>query len=221
MQPAADNGNRTRPVWSHVALRRLFPLIGSLAFLLLYVAAAFRYPGGNYLDKNEPGFSWSQNYWCNLLAGKAINGQPNAAQPFAFTAMAVAGLTLVNFWYSFSGLGIFDSGEQRVMRASGLLAMGIGLFIFTPFHDAVINGAGLFGLIALGGTLVGLRRLRWTGLFYAGWLVLALIGLNNLLYYGNDPLHWLALVQKITFVVFLAWISSINLRWCRNAASSP
>lgn len=36
------------------------------AFLLFYVVATFFYPGGSQLDKTASGFSWTQNYWCNL-----------------------------------------------------------------------------------------------------------------------------------------------------------
>jgi len=40
---------------------------------------------------------------------------------------------------------------------SGLTAMTIGLFLFTSLHDITINVATLLGLVALGGTFIGLE----------------------------------------------------------------
>jgi hypothetical protein len=65
----------------------LSPLFGTLIYLLLYIVATFFYPGGSQVDKNSFGFSWAQNYWCNLLNENAINGQHNSARPIAIAAM--------------------------------------------------------------------------------------------------------------------------------------
>jgi hypothetical protein len=81
---------------------QLMPLFGSILFSLLYFIATLYYPGGNYLDKGSHGFSWTQNYWCNLLGENAINGHQNLARPIAFTAMAVLSLTLSFLFSAFS-----------------------------------------------------------------------------------------------------------------------
>ncbi|MCW3075180.1 MAG: hypothetical protein JWP69_2249 [Flaviaesturariibacter sp.] len=196
---------------------QLLPLLGCGLFMVLYFIATQYYPGGNYLNKSSGGFSWSQNYWCNLLSDTAINGRHNAAQPIAFAAMGVLSLTLVIFWFTFPVRADLRRGTRRLIQASGFLAMTIGAFLFTGLHDTIINVAGGFGLIALAGTLIGLKKLGWTRLLYMGLLVLVLIGLNNLLYYGNNLMYYLPVVQKITFLYFLLWICLINLRWIRVA----
>ena len=189
------------------------PLIGSILFSLLYFIATLCYPGGNYLNKSTKGFSWTQNYWCNLLNEKAINGQHNTARPIAFAAMLILGLTLITFWYMFPKLANFKSKERYFIQVCGFLAISISIFIFTSLHDTIINVAGVFGLIAIAGTLIGLRKLGWTGLFYMGLFVVILIGVNNLLYYQKNLMYYLPVVQKITFVYFLLWICFINVRW--------
>jgi hypothetical protein len=192
--------------------------MGSVLFSFLYFIATLYYPGGTYLDKTSSGFSWTQNYWCNLLDENAINGELNQARPFAFAAMGVLNLTLISFWYSFPKVAGFKRNEQYAVQLSGFLSMLISYFVFTTHHDAVINVAGFFGLIALAGTLIGLRKLKWNTLFYCGLFAAALIALNNLLYYRTTLMYYLPAVQKLTFLYFVLWISLINLRWYRKPA---
>lgn len=192
---------------------QLIPVFGCSLFLLLYLLASVCYPGGNYLNKRSKGFSWTQNYWCNLLSEHAINGERNLARPIAFTAMAVLCLTLSFFWYQFPQWAGFKTRQRLVMQVSGFVSMAISIFIFTDYHDTIINLAGLFGLIAIAGTLLGLQKLGWTKLYYMGIFAVFLIGINNLLYYRKDPMHYLAVVQKITFFYFLFWICLIDALW--------
>jgi hypothetical protein len=192
---------------------QLLPLLGSVVFVLLYFIASLYYPGGTYLNKSFVGFSWTQNFWCNLLNETAINGEPNPARPIALTGMVVLCFTLMAFWYLFPLQAGFAKRERYTIQASGFIAMIIGSFIFTRLHDNVINAAGLFGLIALTGTLQGLKKLGWRKLFYMGLFVVVLIALNNLLYYKKSLMYYLPVVQKITFLYFLLWICFINIRW--------
>jgi hypothetical protein len=197
----------------------LAPAAGSVLFGLLYGWAALRYPGGAPNDPTTPGFSWTRNYWCNLLNETALNGQPNPARPVALGAMLVLGLTLILFWYEFPRRAGLPPTGRRLVQTSGALAMVLGLFIFTPLHDALINLASLFGLVAVVGTLAGLRRLRWGGWFGLGLFNLVLVGLNNLLYYGEGLLPYLPVVQKFTFLAFLLWIGGISLTLFRRTTA--
>jgi hypothetical protein len=198
---------------------RLLPLWGSLLFLFLYFIATLYYPGGTYQDKNAAGFSWTQNYWCNLLNEKAINGQENIARPIAFVAMGVLCSTLIIFWYFFPIIAGFKAKWKYMIQMSGFMSMLISIFIFTNLHDIIINVAGLFGLIALTGTLIGLRKLRWHVLFYIGLLLIILIGLNNFMYHLNSMMYYLPVVQKITFLIFILWICLITIRWNSKLAT--
>ena len=79
----------------------LVPIFGTMLFVVLYIVATFLYPGGSQVDKNAVGFSWTNNYWCNLLNENAINGQLNPAKPVALTAMFLLCFTLAYFWFLF------------------------------------------------------------------------------------------------------------------------
>lgn len=141
------------------------PLFGCLLFGALYVTAAFYYPGGSPFNKELKGFSWTQNYWCNLLGKEALNGQINPARPVALAATVLLCTSLICFWFVFPLQVGFNKRSTRTMQLSGLLAMTTGLFLFTSLHDVVINVATAFGLVSLAGTFVGLKKLRWNRLF--------------------------------------------------------
>lgn len=86
-----------------------------------------------------------------------------------------------------------------------------GIFLFTDFHDIIINIASLCGLVATTGTFAGLRKLKWRNLFRMGTFNLALVAVNNILYYNDGLRLYLPVVQKITFLFFLLWICLIDI----------
>jgi hypothetical protein len=205
-----------RPV---AAALLLAPVAGVFLFVVLYVLAALHYPGGSGVDPAAAGFSWVNNYWCNLLNSVAINGQPNGGQAYAYAAMAILTLSLVHFWWVFARFAPFRHWERKAIQWAALSSMVVVLFIATGAHDTVINVSGAFGLVALAGTFKGLHRLGWKGLFYAGLFNFVLIVLNNVLYHGSFY-SLLPVVQKITFVTILIWVTGICLTMNRSKAGS-
>jgi hypothetical protein len=191
----------------------LIPTLGTILFVIFYVVATFYYPGGSQFDQNSSGFSWTNNYWCNLLNDKAINGQVNSAQPIALTAMFILSMTLTFFWLQFPKFTTLRKDYKLTIQICGLLAMAVSLLLFTKInHDLITNLASLFGLIATTGTLVGLFKNSWTKLFYFGLLNILLVIGNNLLYYNKELISYLPLVQKITFATFLIWVCCVDIR---------
>ncbi len=205
--------NKSRSFWI------LTPLFGTLVFVCLYIIATFYYPGGSQTDKNAKGFSWTQNYWCNLFNENALNGQYNPARPIAITAMFVLCLTFAIFCFIFPRQTGLPEKSRIAIQISGILSMTTGMFLFTNLHDIIINVASLFGLVALGGIFTALRKLKWRKLFWLGIFNLALVALNNILYYGAGLKLYLPVVQKITFLFFLLWIGLIDIQLYRNEKS--
>lgn len=190
----------------------LIPILGTGIFLLLYIIATLLYPGGSQVDKNSIGFSWINNYWCNLLNKNAINGQYNPAKPVALTGMFILCLTLTFFWFIFSKLVNVGKFLKLVIPISGALAMIVAFFLFTGInHDIITNLASSFGAIATVGTFIGLYKNNWRRLFYFGLFNILMVALNNYVYYNKDLIVYLPLVQKITFAAFLLWICCIDV----------
>jgi hypothetical protein len=190
----------------------LTPLYGSALFIILYVIAACLYPGGSQINKYSHGFSWAHNYWCTLLHDTAINGEPNPAKPVALTAMFLLGITLSVFWYLFPKYADLNRNIKRTIQVSGIIAMAISMLLFTCLHDIAINVGGFFGLITIFGTLLGLYKNKWNILLRFGILNLLFFALNNYIYWSGCYMICLPIVQKISFLSFLIWISCITVR---------
>jgi hypothetical protein len=189
----------------------LAPIIGILLFTLCYLVAALLYPGGSQANKTSIGFSWINNYWCNLLNDTAMNGQPNPARPVAIAGMFFLCITLSIFWFLFpiqTGIGKF---ARLTIQIAGIFSMTIDLFLFTKWHDEITNLASLFGLVATVSSFVVLYKINWYGLFAFGIINLLLVALNNYVYYTKGLIIYLPVIQKITFAAFLVWVCCINV----------
>ncbi len=195
----------------------LIPLFGILVYTFLYFFATMFYPGGSQFDKNSIGFSWTQNYWCNLLDEKAINGQSNPAKPIAITAMLFLCTALIIFWYIFPRHVNISKSLRLIIQVSGFMSMAIGMFLFTGLHDIIVNLATLAGIIAVTGTIISLRKNNWNWLFWMGIFNFFLVVVNNIFYYGDGLLFYLPVIQKFTFLFFLLWISLININLYKQA----
>lgn len=189
----------------------LLPAAGSVIFIVMYVVATFYYPGGSQADKAARGFSWLHNYWCNLLNEKGINGEPNPSRLVAVPAMGVLCVTMASFSYLFPLAVPFGKRWRVVIQVAGIASMVAAFFLFTDLHDAVIDVASLLGLVGAVGTMAGLQKLKWRWLFGLGVLNFAWVAANNVLYYNRPLIAALPVVQKITFLSFLLWISLISI----------
>lgn len=199
----------------------LTPIFGTIIFVVLYIVATLFYPGGSQIDENSIGFSWTNNYWCNLLNDSAINGQHNPAKPIAMIGMFVLCLTLVFYWFLFPRHINMGKVAKLAIQISGTLSMIFAFFLFTSInHDLLTNLASIFGLIAIVGTFIGLYKTKWYALFAFGLLNILLVGLNNYVYYNKELISYLPVIQKISFATFLVWICSIDINLYRKTVSS-
>ena len=142
------------------------------------------------------GFSWQHNYWCDLLGDVAKNGAVNVARPIANVAMLVLCSSLAVFWWLLPYLYTVQTRYVQFSKWAGVLSMTIVLFIGTPWHDAVMNTAGCFGLLSLTATFTGLYRSNFVILFVFGLFCLLLILLNNYVYYSHHYIAYLPVIQK-------------------------
>lgn len=190
----------------------LLPVWGILLFIIFYFLSASAYPGGSDADKTAKGFSWQHNYWCELLAKEARNGQLNNARPIAITAMTILAISLIIFWYTIPPLFTNNTIVNRIITYTGTGSMLLIPLLLTNSHDLVINSAGFLGCIAIIGLLVNLFRLRLYFLLYLGIFCLLLCGLNNYVYYSNNLMTYLPVIQKISFLIFLLWFILVTIK---------
>ncbi len=120
-------------------------------------------------------------------------------------------MALIIFWYIFPRQIDISKSLKLTIQLSGFASMAIGMFLFTGLHDIIVNLATLAGIIAVTGTIVGLKKLNWLKLYWMGIFNFLLVVLNNILYYVDELLLYLPIVQKFTFLFFLLWISLVNI----------
>lgn len=191
-------------------------IISFMVFLALYGLAASLYPGGSKEDKSRPGFDWIHNYWCDLLDDFAHNGAPNPAKKVAITAMFVLATGLGMLWYD---LPVFLQSSQtntRLLRFMGIGSMAVAVFLFTPWHNAVVNVAGMLMAGAFIVTFYELRRTGRTGLIAGGVFCLLLWCGTYFIYQTHIFLPALAVAQKIALAACLVWCWVISLNIYRQ-----
>jgi hypothetical protein len=180
--------------------------------VLLYFLATLYYPGGSHPDHLSRGFSWTSNYWCNLVDYKAINGEINQARPMAMSAMIILCLSLGVFWNFFPLMYSVKAWVQSLTRFSGLAAMLTGMFLGTLNHDWVINVASVLGSIGALGLIYITRKFHWQWLYALGLVNIGLIIMNRVIYDTELLWKYLPIIQKLTFVSVLLWIWMLALR---------
>jgi hypothetical protein len=208
------------------AARLLFwfaPMASVVTFVVLYALAALLYPGGTHSDPTRKGFSFVDNYWCDLLGATTCGGRPNPARPVAVVAMAILCTGLGVLWWATPLLFAPGSRRAHVVRASGIGSALVVPWIASTFHDLAIDIAGLLGALAFVATMTGRRRRRAasSGSTTIGWCTLALIAVNYLVWQTRFGLRFLPLIQKMAFTAFLTWVvllsTDVRKAGARNA----
>ncbi len=199
-----------KPSFSHNSL--LLPFFAIATFIALYILAAYYYPGGNDANKAQVGFDILQNYWCDLLGGQAKNGAPNPSRPIAIVAMIILFSGLAVFWYHVPNLFNENKTSNRIIRWCGVISMLTATLLFTPYHDPVINIAGLFGIISFVATFIALYKFRYRGLLALGIFALLMCFINYIIYFSGNFISLLPVFQKVAFIICLTWISIFNYK---------
>jgi len=202
------------------------------AFLTLMTAAMVAYPGGTWDDKSHVGYSFWQNYWCDLLRDPALDGQSNAfGSNLAGGAMLALAATLTPFWFLASTCFAHRTVLTRCTRAMGSLgAMGLAFVTLLPsdkfgtLHAAAVVLAGPLGITAAILSVVGLKgvaRVSRTAV-HLGNALLIVATICLFLYMWQVWTETVSSVlvttlQKIATVLLIAWMGTVT----RQALALP
>ena len=192
-------------------------LISMALFVVFYVIAAMHYPGGSYVAPSHPGFSFKNNYLCDLLDEQAINGASNSAHTYARIALAMLCLSLFIFWNWLPKLFNRKNKSLTIMSMAGMLAMVTTLFLASGLHDIISRIAGTFGLIALLISFVELYKAHYYSLLVLGIICMLLFLTNYYLYETDILLDKLPAIQKITFIAFIGWFALLSISAYRKS----
>lgn len=186
------------------------PPIGILYFILIYFFSSNLYPGGSQADINSVGFDWLNNYWCNLLNEKGMNGQVNPARPYSILAMVLMCFSLMVFFLQFANTYSKSFIWSSIIKIGGVFSMFFAVLIFTQYHDLMIRISSLFGAFVLIGVFKELFGTKLLVYKISAVFCILLLGINNYIYYSNNYLEFLPLLQKITFAIVLLWVVGLN-----------
>lgn len=190
----------------------MFPTIGIGLFVGLYIYSTLLYPGGSQADQFTEGFDWLNNYWCNLLNEQAINGQPNPARPIAISAMAILCLGLVAFFVQFSKTIAKGAFWKIAIPVFGAISMVLAFLISTKYHDLMTTLSSIFGSLVVVGIIWEMHNSAIRTFKISGALCILLLGINNYIYYSNQWIEHLPLIQKLTFLTVLSWVIALNFK---------
>jgi hypothetical protein len=197
--------------------RLLLPLLGMGLFIVLYILAAFMYPGGSWLHKEQLGFSFRNNYLCDLLDYYAVNGDVNDGRFFARLALGLLCVSLIYLWYHLRDLFPRTSVNRTLMWISGQLALLTTFFLSSNTHDEIVRLAGVFGIVGILTLTIELFKMRYYMLVLIAIECIAAFLINYYCYETGDYLQLLPVIQKITFVSFMIWFALLTLLLYRKA----
>ncbi len=189
----------------------LLPLGGIGLFILFYIIAAINYPGGSWVLPDQDGFSFWNNYLCDLLDVYAINGEINSARFYAIIALGVLCAGLFLLWFYLPRLFENRSANQNIMRISGLSSLITIVFLALGNHDKVLYIAGFFAVIALITSSMELFKAGYKNLFLLGVFCLLAFLINYYIYETRLLIKSLPVLQKGTFILFISWFVCLDV----------
>nr|WP_262899752.1 hypothetical protein [Winogradskyella alexanderae] len=185
-------------------------------FVVLYILASLNYPGGSWNDVNHKGFSFWNNYLCDLLDKYAINGALNSGRYYARAALGVLCLSLLFLWLNLHKL-VTESINTKIMTYSGVLALLTTFFLASNTHDIIVRISGVFGVVAILSLTVEQFKMHYIKLGLLGVTCIVIFLINYYVYETGFYLKCLPIIQKFTFAAFMVWFSILNaMLYCKS-----
>lgn len=193
-----------------------------LAFVLLVGIAMALYPGGTWLDPLAPGHDFFRNFFCDLTAPKALNGQQNPGVVFARSGMMMLTLGIFPFWLLVTRL--FAHARARwanVVFVLGVLSTSAAMLVplvssqeYGFLHPLLILVAGVPGLFAGGLAAFALAMTKSAPRMPAMLAIATVlfVSVDGALYAAHVisgqaiSSAWLPSLQKLAAMSLVAWM---------------
>ncbi len=186
------------------------PIIGCCLFLFLISMASYHFPGGSQAENCALGYSWVNNYLCDVIAIEAYNGDAHPYSKIGLAAMMCLCGAISMFFFFFTDWMEVKGRWRFIIKWMGLVSMICAMLIFTELHNIMIAISSILALPALLGVFIILYRKKLFPFFYAGILILLLLLLNNVIYYTQYMEECLPQIQKISVLCVVFWIVVMN-----------
>lgn len=180
----------------------------SIALLFLLIATIY-YPGGSSFYSSTSGFDWVHNYLSDLFGDKAINGMDNGSRWWAVAGMLFLCISFGGFFLHFSQK-ISSKPARITIMSSGIGAMLAAFLTVSPLHDAMIPLSSTLVLIAVFYITVMVLRSRLHVLKILSILFLLFLYANNYVYFSQNYVVYLPLMQKVVLLMAVIWVGSLS-----------
>jgi hypothetical protein len=184
-------------------------LIGIIAAVSLFFISAAYYPGGSQKDKNAIGYDWKNNYFCNLFSEKAVNGAPNPSSIWAILGLFILCMSFGLFFYNFS-TKITSKTSANIIKYGGLGAVFFSFLVATPFHDLMTTLSSVCALVAIFYMTIAIFKSKQPVFKLLCVACLAVLYVNNYIYYTHHGLEYLPIMQKISFIIVLCLVFGLE-----------
>lgn len=187
------------------------PSICTLLFAILTLIAMRLYPGGSQHSTDTKGYSWMHNYMCDIAAPMSISYDINPARPYAIWANVVLALGIALLFFFLPTWVEMSFLWHMIFRIIGPLSMLCGVLIFSRWHNVMIGLTTLLAIPPFIGLFVILYQLESWSLLGWGLACMAIVVINNGIFYLKRGTYWLPLLQKISYAQILIWIVWMNI----------
>ncbi len=184
--------------------------IGIAVSIIFFIIAAAYYPGGSQNDLQWEGYNLRHNYLCHLFNEKALNGALNMpTRLWAILGMFVLCSTIAVFFHRFS-TKISVPTAAKTIKYCGISSMIFAFLVSTPYHDLMTTISSVLALIAIFYMTVFIFKSKLTFFKLLSIGCIAILYLNNYIYYSQQFLAYLPVLQKISFVLVFILILSLD-----------
>lgn len=200
---------------------------GLFGYLLCIIASARLYPGGTWDDRTTQGFSFWENFWCDLLSPVAIGGGEHRLGSYLARAAFVSfAFSMLTFW-PLAERYVGPSPQTRLaIRLGRVCAISLVGLSAVPSvssetgHAVLVVLSCLSGLAAMVSLSLGMdARKNLAERVLAGLvLVSSLVPLLQYVRQGIERANyasWLAGAQKIANGMLLLWMGLLLFQMWR------
>jgi hypothetical protein len=168
--------------------------------------AARNYPGGSFNNPNAIGYSFFNNFLCDIMDPITKAGLYNPARSLAIISHLVLSATMVMFFYILPETLPKRNWRYYTIRYVGMLTMTVFALMYTPYHDHIVTITGVLGTIALIPFFIELKNHPNKPLKQYAYLCFALSIVVFFIFETKIGFYYLPFLQKIAFIIDAIWV---------------
>ncbi|MFM8912455.1 MAG: hypothetical protein ACKOE6_05965 [Flammeovirgaceae bacterium] len=183
-----------------------FPIAGLFLYVAIFSVASTYYPGGSFNRPEASGYSFFNNFLCDVMDPITKGGAYNPARSLAIISHLVLSATMMLFFYLLPEIFTARGRNFYLIRYVGALTMFVFSFMYTRHHDLIVTATGVLGTLALIPFFVELSQYPDKFLKLLAYMCFLLSLVVFFIFETKLGYYYLPFLQKITFAVDGVWV---------------